>query len=219
MFRKLFRPDSPLMIVMTQITDCIFLSMFFILGCIPVVTVGASFAALYDSTFRGFRKGEKHTWQRFLEVFRENWKAGILPTVIFLILCAGLTKGLVSLWNGAVYGEISWMLFSGGALLGVVAVGILSVLFPMLSRFENSLGALLKNTVVLALANMPRTLALGILNTASLLLCALYVFPLFFLPSLAALLGSLFIEPMFKPYMPPEPKEAPEEEFDEEAAE
>lgn len=204
MFRNMFRPDSPLMITLTQITDCVFLSLFFLVGSMPVVTVGASFAALYDSTYRGFRKGEKHTWQRFFEVFRRNWKAGILPTLVFLALCAGLTKGLVFLWNSAVYGEISWMLFSAGAFAGMLAVGILSVLFPMLSRFENSLGALLKNTVILALANVPRTLALGILNAVSLLLCVRYVYPLFFLPALAALIGSLFIEPMFKPYMPVE---------------
>lgn len=204
MFRNMFRPDSPLMITLTQITDCVFLSLFFLVGSMPVVTVGASFAALYDSTYRGFRKGEKHTWQRFFEVFRRNWKVGILPTLVFLTLCAGLTKGLVFLWNSAVYGEISWMLFSAGAFAGMLAVGILSVLFPMLSRFENSLGALLKNTVILALANVPRTLALGILNAVSLLLCVRYVYPLFFLPALAALIGSLFIEPMFKPYMPEE---------------
>ena len=77
----------------------------------------------------------------------------------------------------------------------------------MLSRFENSLGALLKNTVFLGLANLPRTLALGFLNAAAVLLCAVYVIPVFFLPSLAALIGSLFIEPMFKPFMPVEESE------------
>ena len=60
MFRNLLKPDSPLMITMTQITDCIFLSLFWLLGCIPVVTIGASFAGLYDAAYRGFRKGEKH---------------------------------------------------------------------------------------------------------------------------------------------------------------
>ena len=39
MFRNLFNPESPLMVTMTQVTDCIFLSLFFVLGCIPVVTV------------------------------------------------------------------------------------------------------------------------------------------------------------------------------------
>ena len=202
MFRKFLNPDNALMITMTQITDCIFLSMFWLLGCIPVVTVGASFAALYDATYRGFRQGEKHCWGRFWQVYRENWKAGILPTAVFLAALTLVTKALVALWNVAVAGGISWMLFSGLAFVGVVILGILSVLFPVLSRFENSLPGLLKNTVFLAMANLPRTVALGILNAASGLACAFFVLPLFFLPSLAALIGSVLIEPMLKPFMP-----------------
>ena len=46
MFRNLFKPDSPLMITMNQITDTIFLSLFWLAGCFPVVTAGASLAAL-----------------------------------------------------------------------------------------------------------------------------------------------------------------------------
>lgn len=201
MFRNLFSPDSALMITMTQITDCIFLSLFWLLGCFPVVTIGASFAALYDASFRGLRKGDKHSWQRFWKVFKDNWKAGIVPTVLFLILAFLLGKGMIGLWNAAVYGQISWMLFAAGEFLGVTALGILSVAFPVLSRFENSLGMLLKNTLFLALANLPRTILLGILSAAAVLLCARFVFPLFFLPSLGALIASVLVEPMFKPFL------------------
>ena len=204
MFQKLFNPDNALMITMTQITDCIFLSLFFILGCIPVVTIGASFAALYDATVRGFRKGDKHCWSRFGQVYKENWKTSVLPTLVFLGAAFLLGKVLISLWNSAVAGNLSWMLFSGGALVGVLVLGILSLLFPVLSRFENSFAGLLKNTVFLALANLPRTLALGVLNAATVLVCGFYILPLFFLPSLAALIGSVLIEPMFKPFMPSE---------------
>lgn len=204
MFQKLFSPDNPLMITMAQITDCIFLSLFWLLGCFPVVTAGAAFAALYDATYRGFRKGEKHPWHRFLEVFKENWKGGIVPTVLVLGAFWILLKTLIAIWNAAVYGQISWMVFSGAAFVGVLVLGILNLLFPVLSRFENSLAGLLKNTLLLAMANLPNTLALGLLNAVSIFLCARFVFPLFFLPSLAALIGSLFVEPMFKPYMPVE---------------
>ena len=204
MFRKFLNPDNALMITMTQITDCIFLSMFWLLGCIPVVTLGASFAALYDATYRGFRQGEKHCWGRFWQVYRENWKAGILPTAVFLAVLTLVTKGLVALWNAAVAGGVSWMLFSGLAFVGVLVLGMVSVLFPMLSRFENPFMGLLKNTVFLAMANLPRTIALGILNAAAGLACAFFVLPLFFLPALAALIGSLLIEPMFRPFMPVE---------------
>lgn len=204
MFRNLFNPESPLMLTMAQITDCIFLSLFWLLGCFPVVTAGASFAALYDATFRAFRKREKNSWQRFGRVYRENWKAGILPTLVFLTVVTAGSRGLILLWNAAVAGNVSWMLFSAGAFVGVAFLGVVSVLFPVLSRFENSTAGLLRNTVLLALGNLPRTLGLGLLNAVTVFLCVRFVFPLFFLPSLAALLGSLFIEPMFRPFMPEE---------------
>lgn len=204
MFRNLLRPDSPLMITMNNITDCIFLSLFWILGCFPVVTLGASFAALYDASYRGMRKGEKHSWQRFFHVFRTNWKAGILPTVAVLAIFSGAVFLLIKIWNAAVAQQISFMLFAAGAFLGMLILGTMSLAFPILSRFENSFLSLMKNTILLGFVNLPRTLLLGILNAAAIFLCARYVFPLFFLPSLAALIGSLLIEPMFKPFMNPE---------------
>ena len=204
MFRNLLRPDSPLMITMNNITDCIFLSLFWILGCFPVVTLGASFAALYDASYRGMRKGEKHSWQRFFHVLRTNWKAGILPTVAVLAVFSGAVFLLIKIWNAAVAQQISFMLFAAGAFLGMLILGTLSLAFPILSRFENSFLSLMRNTILLGFANLPRTLLLGVLNAAAIFLCARYVFPLFFLPSLAALIGSLLIEPMFKPFMNPE---------------
>ena len=202
MFRNLFNPESGLMITMGQLTDSIFLSLFWLLGCFPIVTIGTSCAALYDAAYRGFRKGAKHSWQRFWQVFKENWKAGIVPTVLFLLLMCLLGKAVILVWNAAVAGAVSWMAFSGAAFLAVVALGILSLTFPVLSRFENSLGGLLKNTLLLALANLPRTIVLGIVTAAAIFLCARFVFPLFFLPALAALIDSLLVEPMFKPFMP-----------------
>ena len=219
MFRNFFRPDSALMITLSQITDCIFLSLFWIMGCVPVVTAGASFAALYDASYRGLRKGDRHSWSRFLHVFKENWKAGILPTVIFIGGCSLDLYLVIQVWNRVAAGSISLAVFAAVAFIGLLVLGMLGILFPMLSRFQNSFAGLLKNTVLLAMANMPRTLMIGIINAVSALLCVRFVFPLFFLPSLAALIGSLFIEPMFKPYMPEEPEEEPEEEFEEEAAE
>jgi len=205
MLQKLFNPENPLMITMTQITDCIFLSLFWLVGSIPLVTLGASSAALYDAVFRCYRQGEKHPWQRFFQVYRQNLAGGIVPSAVFLASFAVLVKCMVALWNAAATGWMSWMLFSAGALVGVLVLGILSVLFPMLSRFDNRLGALLKNTLLLSMANLPRTLVLGMANAACVFLCAGFLLPLFFLPVLTALIGSLLIEPMFRPYMnPPE---------------
>lgn len=202
MFRNIFNPDSPLMITMAQITDCIFLSLLWILCCFPVITLGASSAALYDSVYRAYRQGEKNSWGRFLKIFRSNFKASFLPTLLFILLFALLVRAMVSVWNAAVYAQISWILFAALALVAVLALGILGLIFPVLSRFENSFPGLLKNTLFLAMANLPRTLVLGIIYALSIGLCLRFVFPLFFLPALMSLISTLLIEPMFRPFMP-----------------
>lgn len=204
MFRSIFHPDSALMITMGQITDCIFLSLFWLLGCFPVVTAGASAAALYDAVWHGFRKGNKHPWQRFFHAFRQNLKAGILPSVIFVAAAAVLLWGLVQLWNNAVYGNLSWAVFAGFAFVAVVILGIGSILFPMLSRFENPTAVLFANTFRLGMANLPLSVGLGLVNAVTVFLCIRCIFPLFFLPALSSLISTLFIEPMFRPYMPQE---------------
>ena len=201
MFKNLFNPDNALMITMSQVTDCLFLSMFWLLGCVPVVTVGVSTAALYDAVYHGLRKGEKNSWQRFFASYRRNLKGGILPGILLVAVILLGGWGMIQCWNAAVYAEVSWKVFSVAMLLGVLVLGVLSVLPPMLSRFENSTAQLLKNTLFLSLANPVGTLLLGALNAGTAALCFFFVIPVFFLPALGALLGSLIIEPMFKPYM------------------
>ena len=204
MFRNLLRPDNPLMITMAQITDCIFLSLFWLCCCFPLVTAGAATAAMYDAVYHGFRKGDKHSWQRFFRSFRSNLKGSFASSVLFLMISFLLTKGAVYLWNQAVYGNISWTLFAAGAFLIFVMIGILSILFPMHSRFDNSFAALWSNTFRLGFARLPLTLGLSAVNCISIFLCVRYVVPVSFLPALACLIGTLFLEPMFKPYMPTE---------------
>lgn len=201
MFQKLFNPENPLMITLTQITDCVFLSMFFFLGSVPVITLGASAAALYDGVYRAYRCGDKHSWGRFLNTYKSCLKQSLLPTAVVLGVLGVLGWAMIQIWNAAVLEGLSWMIFSGAALGAVAAAGILSVVFPMLSRFENPTGRLLKNSLILGLANLPRTLALGLVNILGAWLCLRYIFPVFFLPALTALIGTLFLEPMFRPYL------------------
>jgi uncharacterized membrane protein YesL len=201
MFKNLFNPESALMTTMTQVTDCIFLSLFWFVCSFPLVTIGASSAALYDAVYYGFRRKDKHPWARFFSSFRNNLKSGFLPGIVYLVIFSLGAWGLIQVWNAAVWEQVTFAAFSAAALVVMLLLGILSILFPMLSRFNNSLAALLRNTLLLGLVHGPRTLALGIVNGLSILLCCRYIFPLFFLPALAALISTLLLEPMFKPYM------------------
>ena len=69
MFRNLLNPDNGLMVTMAQITDCILLSLLWLLGCFPLFTVGAASAALYDSVRHCLRGSERNPVSRFLRSF------------------------------------------------------------------------------------------------------------------------------------------------------
>lgn len=189
------------MITMNQITDVIFLSLFWLVCCFPLLTAGAATAALYDAVYHTFRKGEKHSWQRYFQSFRNNLKGSLMSTLVFLGISLALGWVMIQVWNSAVYGKISWMVFAFTAFLAFAVAGVLSILFPMHSRFENSVSVLWGNTFRLGLAKLPLTLGLAAINVVCGFFCVRYIFPLFFLPALAALLGTLFIEPMFRPFM------------------
>lgn len=201
MFKNLFNPENQLMVTMSQVTDCIFLSLFWLLCSFPLVTIGAASAALYDAVYYGFRQGDKHPWGRFFRSFKSNLKPGILPGIAYLVMFGLGAWGLIQVWNAAVWEQVSFAAFSAAAFGVLLVLGILSIIFPMLSRFHNTLWGLLRNSFLMGLLHLPKTLGLGLVNALSILLCARFIFPLFFLPALAALISTLCIEPMFKPYM------------------
>ena len=97
------KPDNPLrpqgtsLNVLNSLVDLFVLNLLWAVCCIPVVTIGASTAALYDAVFYSIRGGNRGTYARFIEIFRREWKSGILPTVIWggtLVLAWYLTTVL-----------------------------------------------------------------------------------------------------------------------------
>ena len=112
----------------------------------------------------------------YFRAFGENFKQG---TVVFLLL---------ALFGAATYYNMV-ALASPDAALGygilIVAVAIALVLcfvwawvFPLISRFRNTIPAMLKNALLLAVGNLPRTLFVTVLNVFpwALLIVNLYAF-------------------------------------------
>ena len=205
--RNLFNSDRKWVRALGRVGDVVFLSIFWLLCSIPLVSLAAASAALYDSSNKALRKKDEHSWQSYFASFKSNFKPGIVPSLLYLLVFAGLALLLYSVRYSFYMGKVQAFVYYAVLIFSTAAFGILSIMFPMLSRFENSLPALLRNTLLLGCGNMLRSIALGALNICALLLCVNYFFPIYFLPALTALASSYLIEPMFKPYMPSEEEE------------
>ena len=73
-----------------KLWNIIVLSGLFVLCCLPVVTIGASLAALYYGVSKCFGKGSDRPASEFWHSFKDNLGQGSLLTLIYIVFC-GLT--------------------------------------------------------------------------------------------------------------------------------
>ena len=104
--------------------------------------------------------------------------------------------------------RIGQLVIPTGALL-FFALGTACWMFPLLSRFEFSLGGLLRTAIQFFIVHLPSSLLLTLLLAGSAWACAKFLFPVFFLPCTAALAASLLIERAFLRHMPQEERAGP----------
>lgn len=153
---KLFRMDSPLMRFLTKIADLMVLNILFCVTSIPLITIGASWTALYSVTLKMVRDEEGSVSRSYFRSFRQNFGQATLLWLGVLAVLALLVLDIRVL-NGMSEGTAPGLLRVGVEILALLGIMVLQYLFPSLARFEASLADTLKNACMMALAHLPKT--------------------------------------------------------------
>ncbi len=153
---KLFRMDSPLMRFLTKIADLMVLNILFCVTSIPLITIGASWTALYSVTLKMVRDEEGSVSRSYFRSFRQNFRQATLLWLGVLVVLALLVLDIRVL-NGMAEGTAPGLLRVGVEILALLGIMVLQYLFPSLARFEASLADTLKNACMMALAHLPKT--------------------------------------------------------------
>lgn len=153
---KLFRMDSPLMRFLTKIADLMVLNILFCVTSIPLITIGASWTALYSVTLKMVRDEEGSVSRSYFRSFRQNFRQATLLWLGVLVVLALLVLDIRVL-NGMTGGTAPGLLRVGVEILALLGIMVLQYLFPSLARFEASLADTLKNACMMALAHLPKT--------------------------------------------------------------
>lgn len=153
---KLFRMDSPLMRFLTKIADLMVLNILFCVTSIPLITIGASWTALYSVTLKMVRDEEGSVSRSYFRSFRQNFRQATLLWLGVLVVLALLVLDIRVL-NGMAGGTAPGLLRVGVEILAFLGIMVLQYLFPSLARFEASLADTLKNACMMALAHLPKT--------------------------------------------------------------
>lgn len=164
----MFRPDSWLIRFLTKVYDLLFLNIALVLSCCTIVLSGAAVTALYSITLKMMRGQDYDPIKGFLRALRENFLPSSPATVLLFVNAV-----LLALLRSALYAEaplFSPALFLLLALVTVLLTALLSYLFPLLARFENTFSHHLGNAVRLSLANLPVTFLITTVNLLPLLI-------------------------------------------------
>ena len=172
---KFFSLDSPFMRAMSRIADLMILNLLFIFTSIPIFTIGAGFTALYTVCFRLGTDDEGNTAKDYFRAFKENFKQSTLLWILMLIVMA------TAFFNAALFytmGGLFHLIWILAAALLVLAVFICSYAFPLMSQFESTGKQVFKNSLVLSIAYLPRSILMAALNAlpVALVLTQVYVF-------------------------------------------
>ena len=153
---KLFRMDSPLMRFLTKIADLMVLNILFCVTSIPLITIGASWTALYSVTLKMVRDEEGSVSRSYFRSFRQKFRQATLLGRGVLVVLALLALDIRVL-NGMAGGTAPGLLRVGVEILALLGIMVLQYLFPSLARFEASLADTLKNACMMVLAHLPKT--------------------------------------------------------------
>ncbi|MCH9275951.1 DUF624 domain-containing protein [Bifidobacterium amazonense] len=153
---KVFDQDNVFFRFMGVVFDLIQLNLLTLLCCLPVVTAGASLTAMHTVLWRMIRHEETYISRQFFASFKRNFKQATAVWAVYLLAIVVLTVDvLVTLQMPA--GQRRLM-FAFLALVGVILVALAQWYFPMLSRYDNTVGGHVKNAASLAIGCFPRTL-------------------------------------------------------------
>lgn len=153
---KIFAPDGFLARTLNRLGDLIILNLLTLVCCLPVVTAGAAFTALYAVTLRMVKNEEGHVAAEYLKAFRENFRQatvlwlGAASVTGFLIADIRLLAGNASAGLTVYRGGLVFLL--------ILVLMVVSYLFPVLARYENSVKNTVKNAFLFCMVHPVRSL-------------------------------------------------------------
>lgn len=212
--------DGPLVRALSDLNTLVILNILTALFCIPVITAGASVAAMHYVIMEMFEnRGDsaaREFWKRFKENLRNAtpvWLILLAAAIFIYVDCRIIMGGQMGLPRAMLV-----PLYIGAFIEASIAV----YAFPLTARFVYSTGATFKNSAILAVANFPRTVLMVLYHVIMpyLLFNVSRLLPLFFLVgiSLPAYFSALLYMPVIRKMTgEPEPDEdIPEDGPDEE---
>lgn len=208
--RNIYNPEVPIIQTMSKLAWMMWFSCLWVFCSLPIVTVGASSAALYTMAFRMHEDGA-YSSGAFFRAFRNNFKSSTrlwLSMLLSAVVLAAAYYGVV-----LVESEVLRLVLLVPFCIGLVLWCFLLLYgFPLSCFFENTVRNTQKNAVAMAIKHLRQSIycaALAMIPMLALMISEYWFLRLlylwvFFYPCVAAYWISGILKPVFLLYAPKE---------------
>lgn len=187
-----------------RIADFFMLSCCWFLACIPLVTIPAACIALYDATAHCVLGNDGGTYSRFFRTWKAELKRNIGIALLWLALASVLGAGYQILYQRA-QADAEQVMFALVYYFSLaIPVAVFCWLLAVESRYVYGFGQLHKMAFYFTFAHLPTTLCIVAVALVTFELCSHMLFLAMVLPGVCAYIQSIFIERVFKKYIPAE---------------
>lgn len=205
---KWFGLDSKFYKYGTLLADLIILTVLWLICSVPIFTIGASTTALYYVTTRQLSNREGYVSRDFFKSFKRNFLESTAVTLILGVIAAVLLVN-INLFEPETTIDAIFYLVQFVMLYELLIVTI--YVFPVLSRFDMKLGALLKTSFFMANRHLLTTFTCAILFVAIVMIVLKCGILIILCAGAYAILTSLMFMNLFRKYVPDMDKDKPED--------
>lgn len=166
---NLFRYDNRFFEVLGKITDIIILNLICIISCLPIITIGASITATYSVALQMVKDQETYIIREFIKRFKENFKYSTKVWIIMIL--TGMVLSFDFYISRLISNEyISMILQFVLMIITIVFIFSLAYVFPIISKFENTIKNTIINSILISVQNLPQTILMVLINISPIIL-------------------------------------------------
>lgn len=210
----IFNPDSKFSQIMSRVFDLMIMNLIFIFTSIPIFTIGVNYTALYYVTLKMVKNEESYVFKSYWKSWRQNFKQATGIWLIFLFIGVFLVMDIFLV--NQMTGPSTYLRYVFFVILFIWGM-VLTYVFPVLSRFDNTVKQTIKNSLLMSIRHLPWTIVMLVINLLPLILlifapttvASLVSFVMIFLGiAVVAYANSwFFVNKIFPYYMPSEEEE------------
>lgn len=165
---RFFNMDSPFMQFLTRLADLMILNLVFLITCIPIVTIGAAWTSLYYVTLKMIRDEDAYIVRSYFKSFKQNFKQATVMWLILLVLAVVLFLDFGILRNAE--GTGNNVIRIGLYSIIVILLMTVTYVFPVLSKFYNTVRRTFINAFLMSVRHLPQTVIMLAIPAAAVVL-------------------------------------------------